>query len=165
VITLVLGGARSGKSVVAERLVGELSYQVTYIATLDVGDDAELAVRIERHQARRPPHWVTLDAGPDLLAMLRTVVGTVLVDSLGPWVSGSPGMETDGDALCSALVQRAGDTVVVSEEVGLSVHPTTEEGRRFCDALGTLNQAVATVADEILLVVAGCTLRLEPPAR
>jgi adenosylcobinamide kinase / adenosylcobinamide-phosphate guanylyltransferase len=53
---------------------------------------------------------------------------------------------------------------VVSEEVGLSVHPSTLEGRRFCDALGTLNQAVATVADEILLVVAGCTLRLDPPS-
>jgi adenosylcobinamide kinase / adenosylcobinamide-phosphate guanylyltransferase len=163
VITLVLGGARSGKSVVAERLVGDLSSPVTYIATLEVGDDADLAERVELHRARRPSQWVTLDAGPDLLAMLRTVVGSVLVDSLGPWVSGSPGMEVSGDALCSALVQRAGDTVVVSEEVGLSVHPSTEEGRRFCDALGTLNQAVATVADQILLVVAGCTLRLDPP--
>ena len=87
----------------------------------------------------------------------------VLVDALGPWVAASPGMTVDAAALCAALTGRAADTVVVSEEVGLGVHPATEDGRRFRDALGTLNQAVATVADEVLFVVAGRILPLGPP--
>ncbi|MGD0379844.1 MAG: bifunctional adenosylcobinamide kinase/adenosylcobinamide-phosphate guanylyltransferase [Acidimicrobiales bacterium] len=162
-ITLVLGGARSGKSVVAERLIAQLAPPVTYVATLEVHDDADLAERVERHRRRRPPSWATVQCGAALPEVLRTTVGSVLVDSLGPWVSALPGMRADGAALCSALTERDGDTVVVSEEVGLSVHPSTEPGRRFRDALGTLNQAVAAHADEIILVVAGCTLRLDGP--
>ena len=162
-IALVLGGARSGKSAVAEAVASGLPSPVTYIATLDVGDDAELAARVEEHQARRPSTWRTVQAGPDLAVVLRDIDGSVLVDSLGPWVSATPGMQVDVEALCSALADRNGDTVVVSEEVGLSVHPSTESGRHFRDALGRLNQAVAARADEVRLVVAGCTLDLEPP--
>jgi adenosyl cobinamide kinase/adenosyl cobinamide phosphate guanylyltransferase len=87
----------------------------------------------------------------------------VLVDALGPWVAASPGMIADAAALCAAMTGRGADTVVVSEEVGLGVHPATAEGRHFRDALGILNQAVAAVADEVLLVVAGRILRLDPP--
>jgi adenosylcobinamide kinase/adenosylcobinamide-phosphate guanylyltransferase len=165
VITFVLGGSRSGKSVVAEGLAGDLESPVTYIATLDVGDDANLAARVERHRARRPSGWSTLQAGADLAGLLRAVEGSVLVDSLGPWVAAVPAMEVDAGSLCSALADRHGDTVVVSEEVGLSVHPSTEEGRRFRDAMGALNQAVAALADEVLFVVAGCTLRLDRRGR
>lgn len=163
-ITLVLGGARSGKSAVAERLAAGLAEPITYIATLEVGDDADLAARIERHRARRPPRWRTVEVGEGLPQLLRVTAGSVLVDSLGPWVSAAPDMNVDGEALCLALLRRAGDTVVVSEEVGMSVHPSTEEGRRFCDALGTLNQAVAAQADEVILVVAGTTIHLEQPS-
>jgi adenosyl cobinamide kinase/adenosyl cobinamide phosphate guanylyltransferase len=163
VITLVLGGARSGKSAVAEGIASGLASPVTYIATLDVGDDADLAARVQRHRARRPPAWRTVQAGPELAEVLREVQGSVLLDSLGPWVSAAPGMAVDVEALCSALTDRAGDTVVVSEEVGLSVHPSTEEGRRFRDAVGRLNQAVAARADDVLFVVAGCSLHLDPP--
>jgi len=163
VIALVLGGARSGKSSVAEALVSGLPSPVTYIATLDVGDDADLAARVEQHRARRPSAWRTVEAGPDLAVVLREVAGSVLVDSLGPLVSAAPGMEVDVEALCAALADRNGDTVVVSEEVGLSVHPSTEEGRRFRDALGRLNQAVAARADDVRFVVAGCVLQLVPP--
>lgn len=162
-ITFVLGGSRSGKSAVAERLVADLVPPVTYVATLDVGDDVDLAARVERHRVRRPPGWRTVQAGADLPELLRAVAGSVLVDSLGPWVGAAPAMEVDAGRLCSALAERDGDTVVVSEEVGLSVHPSTEEGRRFRDALGAVNQAVATGADEIFFVVAGCTLRLDGP--
>ena len=160
-ITLVLGGARSGKSGVAERLAADLAPPIIYVATLHVGDDADLAARVERHQARRPSTWRTVQAGSELPELLRTLGGSVLVDSLGPWVSGSGAMQVDVVALCSALAERDGDSVVVSEEVGLSVHPSTEDGRRFRDALGILNQAVAASADEVLLVVAGCTLALD----
>jgi adenosyl cobinamide kinase/adenosyl cobinamide phosphate guanylyltransferase len=163
VITLVLGGARSGKSAVAERLASKLVPPVTYVATLDVGDDADLAVRVAQHQARRPPEWRTVEAGTQLPQVLRTVEGSVLVDSLGPWVSATTAMDLDVEALCAAVAERAGDTVLVSEEVGLSVHPSTEEGRRFRDALGTVNREVAACVDEVLFVVAGCILRLEPP--
>ena len=164
VITLVLGGARSGKSAVAEALAAGLAGPLTYIATLEVGDDADLAARVERHKARRPGEWRTVEAGNGLPELLHATAGSVLVDSLGPWVSAAPGMNVDVEALCSALVRRAGDTVVVSEEVGMSVHPPTEEGRRFCDALGTLNQAVAARADDVILVVAGTTIHLEQPS-
>ena len=162
-ITLVLGGARSGKSEVAELIAARLAGPVTYLATLEPGDDPGLAARIEAHRARRPAGWRTVEAGAELPAALRSVPGPVLVDALGPWVAASPGMIVDAGALCAALTGRAADTVVVSEEVGLGVHPATESGRRFRDALGTLNQSVAAVADEVLLVVAGRILRLDPP--
>jgi adenosyl cobinamide kinase/adenosyl cobinamide phosphate guanylyltransferase len=163
VITLVLGGARSGKSEVAERIAARLAGPVTYLATLIPGGDPDLAARIEAHRARRPAGWRTVEAGAELPAVLRSVPGPVLVDALGPWVAASPGMIVDAGALCAALAGRPADTVVVSEEVGLGVHPATEDGRRFRDALGTLNQAVAAVADEVLFVVAGRILPLGPP--
>lgn len=162
-ITLILGGARSGKSAVAESIASGLPSPVTYIATLQVGDDADLAARVEQHRARRPPAWRTVQSGPDLAAVLSEVVGSVLVDSLGPWVSAAPRMTVDVEELCAALADRSGDTVVVSEEVGLSVHPSTESGRLFGDTLGRLNQAVAARADDVRLVVAGCVLHLDPP--
>ncbi len=162
-ITLVLGGARSGKSEVAERIAARLPEPVTYLATLLPSDDPDLATRIAAHRARRPAGWHTIEAGADLPAVLSSVPGPVLVDGLGPWVAASPGMSVDAGALRAALTGRAADTVVVSEEVGLGVHPSTEDGRRFRDALGTLNQSVAAVADEVLLVVAGRILRLGAP--
>ncbi len=162
-ITLVLGGTRSGKSAVAERLAARRGLPVTYLATAvaDPGD-ADLASRIAAHRARRPPAWTTREAGTDLPAVLRDISGTVLVDALGTWVAASPDLAVDAGGLCAALVERAGDAVVVSDEVGLGVHPATEVGRRFRDVLGELNQAVAAVADEVLLVVAGRTLPLAP---
>lgn len=162
-ITLVLGGTRSGKSAVAERLAGRRGLPVTYVATAvaDPGD-VDLASRIAAHRARRPPAWSTREAGADLPAVLRDISGTVLVDALGTWVAAAPDLVVDAGGLCAALVERAGDAVVVSDEVGLGVHPATEVGRRFRDVLGELNQAVAAVADEVLLVVAGRTLPLAP---
>jgi len=162
VIILVLGGARSGKSEVAERLAAQLAEPVTYIATLTPGDDADLAARIEVHRLRRPGGWRTVEAGLDLPAVVGAVSGSVLLDGLGPWVAASPGMAADPGGLCRALTGRGGDSVVVSEEVGLGVHPPTESGRRFRDALGAVNQAVAAVADEVIFVLAGRVLRLDP---
>ncbi len=159
-ITLVLGGSRSGKSAVGERLAASLGAPVTYLPTLDVGDDAELADRVAAHRSRRPADWVTLEAGAGLVAALRAATGTALVDSLGPWVAAAEGMVADVDDLCAALTNRRGHSVVVSEEVGMGVHPSSAAGRVFRDALGTVNQAVAGVADDVLLVVAGRVLRL-----
>jgi adenosylcobinamide kinase / adenosylcobinamide-phosphate guanylyltransferase len=159
VITLVLGGARSGKSEVAESLLGD---DATYVATGapgDEGTDPAWAVRVERHRARRPPSWTTVET-TDLAAVVRTLDGDVLVDSLGTWVAAAPGFAVDAGELCDALRARAARTVVVSDEVGLGVHPPTAVGVAFRDALGDVNRAVADVADEVLLVVAGRVLTL-----
>ena len=161
-MVLVLGGARSGKSVVAERRAAESSTAVTYLATaVPAGDDADFAARIAAHQARRPPTWSTVEVGAALAEHLRDLDGTALVDSLGTWVANYEDFEVDGRALVDAMTGRSGDTIVVSEEVGLGVHPSSEAGRRFRDVLGALNQVVAEAADDVLLVVAGRVLPLE----
>jgi adenosyl cobinamide kinase/adenosyl cobinamide phosphate guanylyltransferase len=163
-ITLVLGGTRSGKSQVAEALVSVAPGAVTYVATGQVTDD-DMAARIAAHRARRPAGWATVEAGHDLPAVLSGLAGHALVDSLGTWVAGHRDLAPDASALCAALRSRSragtGDTVIVSEEVGLGVHPATAVGRRFADVLGGLNQVVADEADRVLLVVAGRVLPLE----
>ena len=164
-VTLVLGGTRSGKSTVAEQLATELASRgggtVTYVATASVTDE-EMARRVAAHQARRPAAWSTVElaSSTELPAVLAHLDGSVLVDSLGTWVASAPDLEVDAQALVHALQVRSGSTVLVSEEVGLAVHPATAVGRAFVDALGDLNQAVATAAQRVLLVVAGRTLEL-----
>lgn len=160
-ITLVLGGARSGKSAFAERLATSEGGPVTYVATGRGGDDADMAARIEAHRRRRPPEWATVEAGLDLPDVLRGIEGTVLVDALGTWIAGTPDLVVPVADLCLVLRERSGTTVLVSEEVGMGVHPSTEIGRRFRDVLGACNAAVADVSDEVLLVVAGRVLPLE----
>jgi len=159
VIALVLGGARSGKSAFAERLAGALPAPVTYVAT-GTPSDEDMAERIERHRARRPAGWRTEEVGAALVEGLDRVGGTVLVDSLGSWVAACD-MAPDVEGLLSVLRGRAGDAVLVSEEVGLGVHPPTALGVRFRDAVGEANAAVAEVADDVRLVVAGRGLRLD----
>ena len=165
VITLVLGGARSGKSEVAERLTASRPAPITYIATAVHPNEAddEFAARIASHRDRRPSEWKTVEAGADLVSALRDARDdTVLIDALGPWVAAHDAFRIDTSVLISLLTCRAGDTVIVSEEVGLSVHPSSEAGRRFRDALGDVNRAVADVADEVLFVIAGRVLPLDP---
>jgi adenosyl cobinamide kinase/adenosyl cobinamide phosphate guanylyltransferase len=158
-ITLVLGGARSGKSAVAERIVSPAP-SVTYIAT-GTATDEEMATRIEAHRRRRPTSWSTVEvSGETLPQAVRSAPGSLLLDSLTTWVAAAPSFRVDVAGLQSALVDRDGDAVVVSDEVGLGVHPSTEAGRHFRDALGVVNRSVADVAGDVLLVVAGRTLRL-----
>jgi adenosylcobinamide kinase / adenosylcobinamide-phosphate guanylyltransferase len=173
VITLVLGGTRSGKTAIAERIAASRPGAVTYVAT-GTATDAGMAARIAAHRDRRPAGWRTaeLAARGDLAALVAATPGTLLVDALGTWVAGwsagagdEPGappvdLVAAGRALAQALARRDGDAVVVSDEVGLAVHPVSALGRWFVDALGDVNQAVAAVADDVLLVVAGRVLRL-----
>jgi nicotinate-nucleotide--dimethylbenzimidazole phosphoribosyltransferase len=164
VITLVLGGTRSGKSAVAEELAARHGAPVTYVATMDPMGDPDLAARVAKHRSRRDPAWVTVEAGEDLSGLLADARGTVLVDSLGPWVAAAgAGFNANAESLCAALRGRTGDTVVVSDEVGLAVHPSTEQGRLFQDALGAVNHAVSAAADRVYLVVAGRPLALPTP--
>jgi adenosyl cobinamide kinase/adenosyl cobinamide phosphate guanylyltransferase len=163
VITLVLGGVRSGKSEIAERLAARLPSPILYFATAVMDGDDDLAARVAGHQDRRPSDWKTIETGHDLIGALRSAAsGTALVDALGPWVASQVDFDVDCDELLGVLSARDGDTIVVSEEVGLGVHPSTEAGRRFRDALGNVNRAVAAIADEVLLVVAGRVLPLDP---
>ena len=168
-IVLVLGGTRSGKSDVAESMAARLAGEdgaVTYVATAQVDPaDDDHAARVDSHRRRRPPSWSTVECPEParLAAVLDAADGVVLVDSLGTWVAGHPGLDPDPVPLVDALVRRTGVTIVVSEEVGLSLHAPTEAGRRFTDAVGAVNRAVSRVADHALLVVAGRALPLPPP--
>jgi adenosyl cobinamide kinase/adenosyl cobinamide phosphate guanylyltransferase len=162
VIVVVVGGTRSGKSELGETIAARLGEPVTVVVPA-APDDPDFAARVAAHQARRPPSWTTLECGPDLPAALAGVHGTALVDSLGSWVARCPDLDADPAPLLDTLRTRPDPTVLVTEEVGLSVHPTTETGRRFTDALGALNRAVAAVADDVWLCVAGRVTRLDRP--
>jgi adenosyl cobinamide kinase/adenosyl cobinamide phosphate guanylyltransferase len=152
---------RSGKSRVAERLAGASAGPVTVLATAAPCDDADFAARIDEHRARRPREWTTIEEPYDVAGVLARVDGTLLVDALGTWIANAPDFGVDVQRLCDALDRRDGDTIVVSDEVGLAVHPPTHSGRRFADVVGMCNQAVAEIADRVLLVVAGRTLELD----
>ena len=168
-IVLVLGGTRSGKSAVAESMAARLAGvggDVTYVATARLDpDDHDHAARIEAHRRRRPEGWVTVECSdPSALPVaLRDADGVVLLDSLGTWVAGHPDLDPDPGPLVDSLRARGATTVVVSEEVGLALHATTEVGRRFVDALGEVNRAVSSIADHAVLVVAGRAIELPPP--
>jgi adenosylcobinamide kinase / adenosylcobinamide-phosphate guanylyltransferase len=164
VLSLVLGGARSGKSEVGERLAARLATTapVTYVATAVVGGgDFDFDERIARHRARRPSDWVTVEvaAGESLARALGTD-GVVLVDSLGTWLAGHHGFDVEIEDLLAALERRraAAPTILVSDEAGLGVHPETTLGLAFRDALGALNRRVAEIADDVRFVVAGRVL-------
>jgi adenosyl cobinamide kinase/adenosyl cobinamide phosphate guanylyltransferase len=162
-ITLVIGGARSGKSAIAEDLARRTGASVTYVATSAVGtDDSSMADRVAVHRGRRPAEWTTVEAGGvDVAPIVERADGMVLLESLTSWVAGSPGFMVDTDALCAALGGTRADVVVVTDEVGFGVSPSTVAGNEFRDALGLVNAAVADVADEVLLIIAGRVLRLD----
>ena len=166
-VTLVLGGARSGKSRYAERLVEDAARGGTYCATAEAGD-AEMAERIAAHRARRGPFWRTVEAPLDLalaIAVHAEPECPILVDCLTLWLSNLllAGKQPDEEAgaLCSALREAAGAVVVVSNEVGMGLVPETPLGRTFRDAAGRLNQDVAALADRVVFVAAGLPLVLK----
>ncbi len=169
-VTLVLGGARSGKSVFAEQRVETSGKDKIYIATAQAWDD-EMKDRIDVHKSRRGADWVTVDAALDLRdALMANVRDTaiVLVDCLTLWLNNLIMAERDldesVDVLASCLAQPAGSVVLVSNEVGFGIVPENALARRFRDAQGRLNQKIAAVADEVILVAAGLPLTLKPSA-
>ncbi len=157
-LTFVLGGARSGKSRLAEGLVTRLAPPWTYVATAQAFDE-EMRVRIASHFGRRDAGWRTVEAPHDLAGALDAAEGPVLVDCLTLWVSNlllrGDDVAAAGDGLLAALGRRAGDTVVVSNEVGLGIVPDNALARAFRDAAGVLHQGVAARAERVALVVAG----------
>jgi adenosylcobinamide kinase / adenosylcobinamide-phosphate guanylyltransferase len=168
---LVLGGARSGKSSYAEGLVTASGLAPVYVATAEPGD-GEMAERIGHHRASRGATWRTVEEPLDLEATLARegVEGSaVLVDCLTLWLSNlmhaGIDLEARSRALCEEVRRAAGLLVLVSNEVGLGLVPDTPLGRRFRDAQGRLNQAVAQAADHVVFVAAGLPLFLKgtPP--
>ena len=168
VSTLVLGGARSGKSLHAERLVLESALRPLYIATAEARDD-EMSERIAHHRARRGPAWTTSEEPYDLPGVLRreaTPGLAVLVDCLTLWLSNLMLDDRDPDeasvSLCAALAAAPCPVILVSNEVGMGLVPETPLGRRFRDAQGRLNQAVAAAVPRVVFVAAGLPLVLKP---
>jgi len=164
---LVLGGARSGKSAYAERLVAESGLDRVYVATGEPGDP-EMAERIAHHRSRRGDDWRTVEAPTQLEDVLKAEARegrAVLVDCLTLWLSNLmlAGLEVEARSQrLSLLMSRLpGLLVFVSNEVGLGVVPDTPLGRRFRDAQGRLNQAVARAADHVVFMAAGLPLVLK----
>ena len=164
-LTLVLGGARSGKSRYAESLVTALPAPWIYVATGEARD-AEMAERIAAHQARRGAGWRTLETPRDVVGAL-TAHGTtpLLVDCLTLWLANALLASADVDAeiehLEVALEQAAAPLVLVANEVGFGIVPDNALGRRFRDLQGLLNQRIAARADRVVLVVAGLPLTIK----
>ncbi|MDX8029485.1 bifunctional adenosylcobinamide kinase/adenosylcobinamide-phosphate guanylyltransferase [Lentzea sp. BCCO 10_0856] len=174
--TLVLGGARSGKSAHAEGLLTEAA--VTYVATARrYPDDPDWDARIALHVARRPATWHTVEASapsdlPALLTATQYDDPPILVDDLSTWLVGvlddaqawegdaSEAVESNVDELVSSVATCRTRLVLVTAEVGLGVIPPTRSGRLFRDHLGALNARVAEVCDEVTLLVAGIPLKL-----
>ncbi len=189
-ITLILGGVRSGKSALAERIARASGRAVLYVATARALD-AELAARIAQHQARRPAGWRTIEAPMRLASAIAEHAQPgefVLLDCLTVWLSNrlvegvdvgrDPATVTEAEwrtiedaavtelvALCRQARAQGLALALVSNEVGMGVVPASPLGRRYRDALGRLNQAAAATADAVLLVIAGLVVDLKQIAR
>jgi adenosylcobinamide kinase/adenosylcobinamide-phosphate guanylyltransferase len=171
-LTVLLGGARAGKSAFAERLAAAIGAGVTYIATCPrIDGDDELESRIGRHRADRPSSWTTIEEEHDLAEALdRCGDETVIIDCLTTWVSNLQfaGL-SEQDVLHSsthaveAATSRRGTTIVVTNEVGLGIVPVEPIVRAYRDVLGRVNQQWVAAADRALLVVAGRALVLDRP--
>lgn len=165
-LTVILGGAASGKSVFAERLVAQTDRPMLYIATAQAFD-SEMETKIAQHQARRGARWRTVEAPLDPSPALfgATADEIVLLDCATLWLSNVMLREQDwraaSDRLIAALAACAAPVVVVSNETGMGIVPEHRLGRAFRNAQGALNQALAERADRVALVVAGLPLTLK----
>ena len=180
-IELILGGARSGKSALAERRAAESGLAVRYIATAQAGD-AEMARRIAHHQARRPPHWALLEEPLHLAATLTEQAAPdrcLLVDCLTLWLTNllyagaaarqaeagedvnCPLLAFETSALLDCLPKLPGRVILVSNEVGLGIVPLGAATRLYVDDAGRLNQSIARIAQRVTFVAAGLPLELK----
>lgn len=173
--TLVLGGARSGKSdwaqALAENLASEPGQPLIYLATGQARDD-EMQARVTRHQARRGPRWTTLEEPLELCAALsRTAApgAVVLVDCLTMWQSNlftlaqldEAGVGARGRELAALVPELAGSVILVGNEVGLGIVPENPLARAFRDQAGLLHQRLARVCGRVVMVMAGLPLALK----
>lgn len=167
---LILGGARSGKSRYAETLIERESPPYHYAATAQAFDE-EMVERIALHRARRDVRWITHDCPLDLAALIDAVPheAPLLIDCLTLWLTNhllaDHDLEQEQHRIISALARRVGLTVLVANEVGLGIVPDNALARRFRDAAGRLNQAVAREADEVVFMVAGLPMMVKQAPR
>jgi adenosyl cobinamide kinase/adenosyl cobinamide phosphate guanylyltransferase len=168
-LTVLLGGARSGKSSLAERLAADGGGAVTYLATCPrIDGDDELATRIAKHRSDRPAAWTTIEEERDIAgAIERTSDATMIVDCLTTWVSNLQFGGCDeheilrlSETAVDAVRRRTDRTIVISNEVGLGIVPADPSVRQYRDLLGRVNQQWVSAADRALLLVAGRALPL-----
>lgn len=171
-ISLVLGGARSGKSRFAEQLATRSQLPVLYIATATALDD-EMAARIAHHQTQRPPEWQTCECPLHLaetLARESQKPQCILVDCLTLWLNNQlfhypqQNFAQLFDQLINSLAQTQANIIFVANEVGLGIIPLGEVSRTFVDEAGRLNQRLAQRADQVFFIAAGLPLTLKGPA-
>ena len=174
-LTLVLGGARSGKSRHAQFLAAASGGPVLFVATaapVSPDEDPEMAARIARHRADRPSHWKTLEAPLDVVAAVRSAEAVVLVDCVTIWISNllyehraleraSREKKVLGEVEALAAMLREREAVAVSNEVGEGIVPETRLAREFRDLQGQANQILAREASRVVLLVAGIPLTLK----
>jgi adenosylcobinamide kinase / adenosylcobinamide-phosphate guanylyltransferase len=167
--TLILGGARSGKSTLAERFASESGRELVYVATAQAGDE-EMAVRIAHHRARRDAQWSCVEEPLQLASVLRQHAREnrcLLVDCLTLWLSNllcdadPQRFDIERDALLDVLPHLPGEVLMVSNEVGLGIVPMGTLSRRFVDEAGRLHQSIAAVSERVLFVAAGLPLVLK----
>jgi adenosylcobinamide kinase/adenosylcobinamide-phosphate guanylyltransferase len=172
-VIFVLGGVRSGKSRYAQELATR-GKRVAFVATAEACDD-DMRQRIARHRQDRPASWTTFEAPlalEDTLLECGNQFDTVLIDCLTVWTanvmqreaSDSQRVLAHAERLANVLRSVSASVILVSNEVGSGVHPNTAMGRDYRDLLGFVNQRVAAVADEVILLVAGCPLVIKQPA-
>lgn len=165
-IILITGGARSGKSVYAERRTLALPGVPHYIATAEAGDE-EMAARIAAHRARRGPPWQDREAPLDLTGVLEATdgAGPRLVDCLTLWLSNlmfaNRDIPAETERLCVAVQRQSAPVLFVTNEVGMGIVPDNALARAYRDAAGRLNQAIAGIADEVQLLVSGYPVRVK----
>jgi adenosylcobinamide kinase/adenosylcobinamide-phosphate guanylyltransferase len=167
-LTLILGGASSGKSAYAERLALATSLTPVYLATAQA-QDGEMSDKIKRHQARRGPEWQLIEAPLMPSNALRSLTSkhVILLDCLTLWLSNilelNHNIETETSRLLLSIHTCDAQIIVVSNELGLGLVPAPPLGRTFRDAQGTLNQRFAEAADTVTFVAAGLPLSLKAP--
>lgn len=167
-LTLILGGARAGKSSLAQRIASECGGRVLFLATAEPLDD-DMAARIARHQADRPGSWRTIEEPLNLVDALTPFprCDIVLLDCLTLWVSNllmrdeSTDASLEAVALLEHIAANDAQWIVVSNEVGLGIVPDSVLGRRFADELGRVNQLFAAAADDVAFVAAGLPIWLK----
>jgi adenosylcobinamide kinase/adenosylcobinamide-phosphate guanylyltransferase len=172
-ITLILGGARSGKSVYAEKLAAESKLLVTYIATAQAYDD-EFKKRVQHHKDRRPADWTLVEEPHHLTQALTKFATTnqcIIVDCLTLWLAQwicpdckppkDSSWQSEREDFLKTLAKLGGKIILVSNEVGMGIVPMGEINRHFQDEQGRLNQAVASVANQVVFIAAGLPLKLK----
>ena len=169
-LTLILGGARSGKSEHAETLALNSNSKVAYIATC-MWKDGEMEERIKNHQKRRPSSWKTVEEPKNIASIVPAIdknFDTVIIDCLTIYTSNLIFEKLSRDeilqnitSMTDALKSASFNTIIVSNEVGMGIVPEQELGRKFRDIAGNVNKLVASVADEVLFIIAGIPMKLK----